>query len=217
MNRWLSGYRLASLLLVLGNLLFVAAVYHWLPDPYPVRLDADGVAQSLAPKSFRPFLGPLINTLALLGMFVLPRVSPKRFRVDGFRRVFDLLYFVSISASVCVSVLAVLRALGVVVPIAMTHIPVSISIIILGNYLGKTTKNFWLGIRTPWTLASDEVWLKTHRLAAILFMAAGVMHLAMSLIGASGLIAVAGVLLAALIAVIASYVFYRRLEHVAEH
>jgi uncharacterized membrane protein len=101
---------------------------------------------------------------------------------------FDLLYFVSITASVCVSVLNVLRASGLEVPAAMSQLPVSVSLIVFGNYLGKTTKNFWLGIRTPWTLASDEVWLKTHRLSGILFAGAGFVDIALRLGGASGLL-----------------------------
>ena len=44
---------------------------------------------------------------------------------------------------------------------------------VIGNYLPKTRKTFFLGIRTPWTLTSDYAWEKTHRLAGPLYMAAG--------------------------------------------
>jgi len=43
----------------------------------------------------------------------------------------------------------------------------------VGNYMGKIRKNFFIGIRTPWTLASDEVWAKTHRLGGWCMVAAG--------------------------------------------
>jgi uncharacterized membrane protein len=82
--------------------------------------------------------------------------------------------------------------------------------------LSKTTKNFWLGIRTPWTLASDEVWLKTHRLAGIMFVVAGLMELATALAGWNANVGIVVVLLAFVTAVVASYVFYRRLERSVE-
>jgi hypothetical protein len=116
-------------------------------------------------------------------MFVLPRISPKRFRVAKFLRVFDTIYLVSIAASVSVSVLGLLEALGIRMPAGMSRLPVALSLIVCGNFLGKTTKNFWLGVRTPWTLASDEVWLKTHRLAGAMFIVAGLVDLATALAG----------------------------------
>jgi uncharacterized membrane protein len=45
---------------------------------------------------------------------------------------------------------------------------------LIGNLLGKVRRNFWMGIRTPWTLASEEVWIATHRLGARLMVAAGI-------------------------------------------
>jgi uncharacterized membrane protein len=49
--------------------------------------------------------------------------------------------------------------------------------ILLGNVMGKVQRNFWIGIRTPWTLANHLVWQKTHRLGAWLFVGAGVVGL----------------------------------------
>lgn len=79
-------------------------------------------------------------------------------------------------------------------------------------YLSKTTKNFWLGIRAPWTLTSDEVWLKTHRLAGVLFVGAGFVDLAVALSGGSRILSALALLVALVTAVIAAYVFHRRLE-----
>ncbi|MEO8185195.1 MAG: SdpI family protein [Deltaproteobacteria bacterium] len=104
-----------------------------------------------------------------------------------------------------------LRAVGFSVPHALGQLPFSAVLIVFGNFLGKTTKNFWLGIRTPWTLANDEVWL-THRLAGVLLMGAGFVHLATALTGASNIPFLIVLFLALVTAVIASYVFYRRIH-----
>jgi uncharacterized membrane protein len=209
----MSSYRLASVLLVLGNVLLIAALYDWLPDPYPTRMDSNGVAAGFRAKPLGPFITPLLTGVALVGMFVLPRISPKRFRVDRFISVFDKLYFVSITASVCVSVLGALEAVNVPVPAGMGQLPVSLSVIICGNFLSKTTKNFWLGIRTPWTLASDEVWLKTHRLAGAMFVVTGFIDLATALGGGNTGLSGILVVLSIVAAIFASYVFHRRLAH----
>src|SRR6185369_4711405 len=49
---------------------------------------------------------------------------------------------------------------------------------LMGNLMGKVRRNFYMGVRTPWTLASERVWNDTHRLAAKMFVGAGVIGLA---------------------------------------
>jgi uncharacterized membrane protein len=77
--------------------------------------------------------------------------------------------------------------------------------------MGKLRKNFFVGIRTPWTLASDAVWERTHRLAGWLFMLGGLVAIVATLAGASFWIAIAAILAAGLIPCIYSLVIYRRL------
>jgi uncharacterized membrane protein len=55
----------------------------------------------------------------------------------------------------------------------MVLILIGFLFILLGNILPKVPKNFFIGIKTPWTLANDEVWLKTHRLGGGLFVISG--------------------------------------------
>jgi uncharacterized membrane protein len=90
--------------------------------------------------------------------------------------------------------------------------------ILLGNVLGKIQRNFWMGIRTPWTLANNQVWEKTHRLGAWMFVGAGVIGL-LSLFFTSivpmpvmiglwiGLLTVS-----AIVPVVYSLVYYKKLE-----
>src|SRR5262245_17683179 len=55
---------------------------------------------------------------------------------------------------------------------------------LLGNVLGKVKRNFFMGVRTPWTLASETVWTRTHRLAAWLWTGGGLVGLVAVLAGA---------------------------------
>lgn len=74
-----------------------------------------------------------------------------------------------------------LNILGYNIPIDV-WIPTMVGVLflVLGNYMPKIKNNWFMGIRTPWTLSSEEVWNKTHRLAGKTFIAGGVVMIAMN-------------------------------------
>jgi uncharacterized membrane protein len=84
---------------------------------------------------------------------------------------------------------------------------------LLGNVLGKVQRNFWVGVRTPWTLASETVWTRTHRVAAWLFVGGGLAGFVATLAGVSGLWLFVGLIaVIALGPILYSLVLYKRLE-----
>jgi uncharacterized membrane protein len=86
-------------------------------------------------------------------------------------------------------------------------------LLVLGNFMGRVRPNWFVGIRTPWTLSSDEVWRRTHRLAARLMVALGLVlfPLAAVLPDRAALVASLTALLAAgLLPAAWSYVYWRR-------
>ncbi len=83
---------------------------------------------------------------------------------------------------------------------------------LIGNYLSKVRRNFWMGVRTPWTLANDIVWERTHRFAAWMFTAAGIIGFVVSIAGLNPLWSLGLILVAALTPVIYSLVIYKQLE-----
>ena len=86
-------------------------------------------------------------------------------------------------------------------------------ILYIGNYLGKLRRNFWAGIRTPWTLLNDTVWERTHRFAGWLFVGTGAIGIVLSFVPAVRVWGVIGLLLLdTLLACVYSYVIYQRLE-----
>lgn len=90
--------------------------------------------------------------------------------------------------------------------------------IVMGNVMGKLERNFWMGIRTPWTLANHQVWEKTHRMGAWLFVAAGTIGLLslplVNLVPVQVMIGMwIGLLaLSALVPVAYSLIYYKKLE-----
>jgi len=77
-------------------------------------------------------------------------------------------------------------------------------------------RNFFVGIRTPWTIANEQVWNATHRFAAKTFFAGGLLGLLAVILGAPFWLPLTAILVATLIPVIYSLKFYKQLEHRGE-
>jgi immunity protein, SdpI family len=93
---------------------------------------------------------------------------------------------------------------------------VCLLIALLGNVMGKVRRNFFVGVRTPWTIANERVWNATHRFAAKTFFAGGLAGLLAVLLRAPFWLPIAAILVAALVPAIYSLVFYKQLERAGE-
>jgi len=89
---------------------------------------------------------------------------------------------------------------------------VGIFMALMGNVMGKVRRNFWLGIRTPWTLASERVWYATHRLAAKSMVATGLLAFLSVLAQLPVAVAIGLVMAGVLVPAIWSLVYYKQLE-----
>jgi len=87
---------------------------------------------------------------------------------------------------------------------------------LLGNLMGKVRRNFYIGVRTPWTLANERVWNATHRFAGKTLVAGGLAGLALTVAGLNGWPVMVALLAGALIPVGYSLVFYKQLERRGE-
>jgi uncharacterized membrane protein len=83
---------------------------------------------------------------------------------------------------------------------------------LMGNVIGKVRKNFYIGIRVPWTLASDRVWNDTHRIAGWLWVAAGFVGFALVILSVPIFIPIILLVVATLIPIIYSFMHYKSLE-----
>ncbi|MEM6783240.1 MAG: SdpI family protein [Bacteroidota bacterium] len=147
---------------------FTAAVWPLLPETVPVHWGVSGKPDDFAAKGARLFwvllLLPLANVI-VYGMFwLIPRIDPKR-RLDARSKPLPHLRFM---------LAFVFMLLHGAILVSMVQggslsrlLPMSVVLIFLGmgNYLGAVPHNYFIGLRTPWTLESAEVWRRTHRLA----------------------------------------------------
>lgn len=202
-----------SLLLVLVMLAIAAWFYPALPDPVPTHFNAAGEADGWTAKPWGAYLMPLMS-LGLLGLLlVLPAISPRGFRLDSARRVYDIVVFSVIAFMLMLELFTFRAAMGSGSDLSRA-MPAMIGLlfVVLGNYLGKFPKNFFVGIRTPWTLASDEVWNRTHRLGGWVFMLAGIVMIISGLAGWPIGAMVTAIVAAALVPAVYSLLLYRKLH-----
>jgi uncharacterized membrane protein len=216
MNRWLY-VSLTLAALALGASLYVYAYRdEMLPDRVPTHSNIHGEPDKWTPRDdMLPQLLILPGAMVLLSVLplVLPWLSPRPFGVEEFRDTFNYLF---------VLVVALMAYLDAVILTGWTHPDLDVSrpliagiflfFALLGNQLGKVRRNFWMGVRTPWTLASETVWTQTHRVAAWLFVGAGVLGFVAVLAEVPLVLCFGFFLVAALVPVIYSLVLYKRLE-----
>lgn len=190
--------------------------YPQLPNPVPSHWDAAGHINGYLPKPWGVIVLPLMMVGLWLILWVLPSISPKGFRLDTFLPVYGIISLAILAVLFVVMVVTLLAARGSQLPVQrIAPIVIGLLLLVLGNYFGKIRKNFFVGIRTPWTLASDEVWTRTHRLGGWLFVIGGLIIAAAGLVAPAHLvpgIVIAVVIVVSLVTVGGSYVIYRRVE-----
>ena len=201
------------LALILAGFALAAFLYPSLPDPVPTHFDSAGKADGFMPKPWGVFVLPLTSVLTFALLKILPAISPRGFRIADFQQAYNAIGISLMAFLFLVTAAALLVARGAALNIStVVGIALGLLFMVLGNYMGKVRKNFFVGIRTPWTLASDEVWYRTHRLAGRLLSLAGLIAVIATAARASLAVVVGSILLALLIPVVYSLVIYRQLE-----
>jgi uncharacterized membrane protein len=188
-------------------------LYPSLPEQIPTHWNAAGEVDDYTPKPWGVMIMPLAAIFVFVIMKLIPVVSPKGFRTDQFTGVVNIFTVALVGFISGVGLLVLLAASGRNVHINETvYAGVGLLFIVLGNYLGKVRKNFFLGIRTPWTLASDEVWNRTHRLGGWMFVLIGFFLFINAFIQLPEAWLIGSIIVVALVPVVYSFILYRKIE-----
>lgn len=208
-----TGTWIVSVIFVVVMLGVAVWIYPHLPVQTPTHWDADGNVNGWMPRFWAAAIWPLVM-LGLTVMYaLLPVISPRKFEIRPFGRTYGIVVLAIQAFMLAVGTIALLAgagyhiSLGLVAPVAVGAL-----LMVIGNFMGKFRKNFFIGIRTPWTLTSDVVWERTHRLAGWLFVLAGLVWIVGGLLHASPVVLVVAALAASFIPAIYSYFLYRRVE-----
>jgi uncharacterized membrane protein len=216
MNRWLL-YNIALTLAAAGTSLYLIEVRpDLLPEKVPIHWNIHGESNKWVARQdvgLYLLLVPAIMAGFVLLSLALPWLSPQQFGIDRFRHTYN--YLMALLLTLFAYMHGVALAASMEVPLNFNKVflgGIFLFFALLGNVLGKVQRNFYVGIRTPWTLADETVWIRTHRLGAWLFTAGGVACFAALLAGAAAWVLFIVLLLLALVPVVYSLVLYKRLE-----
>jgi len=164
-----------SIALIAIAIIAGAALWNQLPDQMASHWNANDQVNGTMPKFWGVFMMPLI-TLGMLALFlVVPNIDPLKANIAQFRETFNIFIILIIAFMLYVHGLTLAWSLGFTnFKMSSALLPLmGILFIGIGFVLRKAKRNFFIGIRTPWTLSSDNVWDKTHQLGSILFMVSG--------------------------------------------
>ena len=210
----------AWIVVALIGLTFASSIwlYPQLPETLVSHWNAAGQPNGTLPKFWGLFLTPLIMAACALLFFFLPYLDPLRKNIETFRRQYNQFIVWFVIFLFYVHGLTLLWNTGARFDMGRVIMPaLGILFYLIGIMLRSTKRNWFIGIRTPWTLSSDAVWTKTHELGSTLFEASG----ALTVFGAffdsrySIRFLLAPILTSALAVVIYSYVLYQREQHLS--
>ena len=186
--------------------------YPHMPDPVPSHWNAAGVVDGEMPKFWGLVLVPSLMTGFTALFAVLPRIDPLRKNYLKFRSYYEGFILALAVFFFMIQLQIILWGMGTQVSPNLT-MPVMIGIlfICIGFLMEHTEPNWFVGIRTPWTLSSERVWKKTHERGGMLFKLAGVVSMTGTFAGIyAWLFIIVPVIAAAAYTVVYSYVEFRR-------
>ena len=190
--------------------------YPQLPPTVATHWSLRGQADGFSSRTMAVAIIPLV-VLVMTGLFnVLPRLDPRRENYTKFIGTYWLIANAVIVFMLIAHGMIIATGLGYVVKIdRLMPIGVGVLFIVLGNYLTRVEPNWFIGIRTPWTLSSDTVWRKTHRTGGWLMALGGLVIAACAFLphGAVLPLFIAAILIMSVIPIVQSYILWKREQH----
>lgn len=186
-------------------------LYPALPDQIPTHWNVRGQIDDYGSKGFTALGFPLL----ILGLYFLltylPKIDPRKENYLKFASTYNVIKWIIVLFMLGMYGLMLAVAMGYAVKVDLVvRAGVAFLLIFLGNYMGKVRTNYFVGIRTPWTLADEEVWLKTHRFGAKIFVLTGVLGILTIPFGIMGAYINVGIFILPVTTVLYSYLEYRK-------
>jgi len=202
-------------ILMAGTLVVGIIIYPHLPEQVPGHWNIHGEVDAYYPRSFGAFFAPLLTIGIYLLMLVLPLLDPRRDNYQRFSTAYMYTRWGLVLLLTVLHITTILFSLGYNIDVAMVvKSLVSVLLILIGNFMGQIRHNYFVGIKTPWTLANEEVWQRTHRVGGKIWVVGGLICLAMSFFSTvwAAYIFFAVIIIMAIVPIIYSYLLFNKLQ-----
>lgn len=169
----------ATIFLIAFAITFSLSVYDRLPDQVASHWNTANQVDGYMSRFWGAFLMPVVAAAMLLLFLVIPQIDPLKANIAQFREYFNAFIALIIAFLVYMHILTMLWNLGYDrFNMGAAMLPaIGLLFIFAGIMIRKAKRNFFIGIRTPWTLSNDRVWDETHRLGSTLFIISGILAL----------------------------------------
>ncbi|MFV9567122.1 SdpI family protein [Thermoanaerobacter mathranii] len=191
--------------------IFTFAIFGRLPAKIPMHWNIYGQVDRFGSK-IEIFILPVIIAIIYLMMLFIPLIDPKRANYGKFAGAYRVVRAVMVIIFMAVYFASAYSALGYRIDVnRMGNLIIPFMLFGFGSVMGKLYHNYFVGIRTPWTLADEEVWNNTHQLAEKLWLIAGIIGLFASFFGGTWVTVFMFVLLitAVIVPIVYSYITFK--------
>lgn len=203
-----------GLFLVLGSFAVAFYFYPQMPDEMISHWNAQGEPDGYMSKCGAIFLMPLISVFLFLLFLVLPKIDPLKENIKKFRKYYELFIFIILLFLFYIYILSILLNSGFQFDLGRYMVPaMGLLFLFIGFLLEKAERNWFIGLRTPWTLSDERVWKETHKLGAKLFKISALIAF-LGIIFPSHMLwfVLAPVLLSSIITLVYSYSLFQKLQ-----
>lgn len=168
--------RIMAIVLIVISFIATMYVYPRLPEVIVTHWNAAGQADGSAAKASMVFILPILQVAAYLLLIGVPMLDPKRENIEKFRNTYDLFLTGFMGFMTYIQILLLTYNLGGRFDMVSWMAPGMAALIFFsGHLMSHAHQNYFIGIRTPWTLSNQQVWDETHRLGGIGFKGAALM------------------------------------------
>ena len=206
--------RYITLVAVIVLLLFAVSAFFYpqLPDKLASHWNATGQADGYSSKFWGLFMLPIIAAVLTLFLLLIPRLDPLKANVEKFKGYYYGFIILFLLFFLYLHLLTIVYNLGYAFNMTMFLMPAfSVLFYYLGVMVSKAKRNYFIGIRTPWTLSGDSVWDRTHKLGGKLFKIASIITLLGVLLWQYAIwFMLVPISLVAIITVVYSYLVFRK-------
>jgi uncharacterized membrane protein len=149
---------------VMATFALTLYVYKDLPEMIPTHWNFSGKVDGWSPKMPYAFMLPAISLAMLIMFAVLPKIDPRKENYPRFKKQYDILRWIVVILFLCLQMLTIATSLGMEMTgmDVIFRLPVALIFVSMGVLMPKFKHNYFVGIKTPWTLHSEEVWDRTH-------------------------------------------------------
>lgn len=194
---------------------FIFVILKWdaFPDEVAIHYNIEGEADNWAKKEIGLFIGPVMNVGIYLLLLLLPLIDPRKMNYSLFEKKYSAIRLIVHLFLLFVFSITTFDALGYEINTAQwIQIGILALFMILGNYMGAVKPNYFVGVRTPWTLENETVWKKTHNLTAKLWVGLSAILLVIQLFFFIKWVLIPYIVIITVIPLTYSYIIYKKLQ-----